>query len=558
MNVALCCTACKEQYYIKEFVEHYILLGFDKIFIYDNNDKDDNDIYNGLSSLSDKQMSFIEIIDKRGLKLTQVEEYLECYNTYGNKYDWICYFDVDEFLELPKHGEIHKFLNQNKFNKYNLIRINWVIYNDNNLIYNNSHKVKEVFTTPAHDPHLFYYNVITKCILRTGIKNLQWDMRIPYSNAHTPKYNTQIFACDTNGVITNRDEAATDKILLDEAYLKHYRFKSISEFMFKKLRGFADFKGYPSKLNWKQDIKEFFTVNELTLDKLNFIFENFDLTLKKDKYTDFIKRKHNVAIICTHKNHIDIAPFIIDYWKKIKEQIHLDAYVFDNGSDDGSLENFAKYDWIHVTDISQYTGGKLNDILNVTIKNSVWKQFKANYDYVICCDFDECPYCEDWDSVLTKLDELNASLIYPKHCNMIDDEFKKYEEGKLYHELNPYCEDLNKKGIVELRRTNRCYIINPKTVEDINYLPGQEFCYPIAENMTPYYVNNIYMFHLHYIGNVYATKINEQNMKEMDSDNKKMGYGYHYFNNTATEMIDKMLKNKIKYNEVIYPSYKTY
>ena len=89
-------------------------------------------------------------------------------------------------------------------------------------------------------------------------------------------------------------------------------------------------------------------------------------------------------------------------------------------------------------------------------------------------------------------------------------------------------------------------------------MPGQEFCYPIAENMTPYYVNNIYMFHLHYIGNVYATKINEQNMKEMDSDNKKMGYGYHYFNNTATEMIDKMLKNKIKYNEVIYPSYKTY
>ena len=268
---------------------------------------------------------------------------------------------------------------------------------------------------------------------------------------------------------------------------------------------------------------------------------------------------HKIAIICTHKNHIDIASFVIDYWKKIKEQIHLDAYVFDNGSDDGSLKNFEKYDWIHVTDISQYTGGKLNDILNVTIKNSVWKQFKANYDYVICCDFDECPYCEDWDSVLTKLDELNASLIYPKHCNMVDDEFKKYEEGKLYHELNPYCEDLNKKGIVELRRTNRCYIINPKTVEDINYLPGQEFCYPIAENMKPYYVDNIYMFHLHYIGNVYAKQRNISNRDSFDENNKNMGFGYQLFNDEDyTKKQDDRLNNKVKYNEVIYPSYKTY
>lgn len=552
MKVALCCTAKLENNYILEFVEHYKSLGFDKIFIYDNNNPEDEIMNDILQDFIND--NFVEIIDKRGQKLPQVDEYLECYNTHSNDYDWICYFDIDEFLELPKHGEIHNFLNQNKFDKFNLIRVNWLMYDDNDIIYNPSYQVQSVFTHPSHNPKTYFWNVVTKCILRTKIKNLQWTMNIPYSNAHTPKYNPQILACSTDGDIANRDDDKIDRILLDEAYLKHYRFKSISEFMFKKLRGFADFKGCPSKLNWKQDIKDFFTVNELTLDKLNFIFENFDLTLKKEKYSEFIKRKHSVAIICTHKNHMDIAPFVIDYWKRFVT----DAYVFDNGSDDGSLENFAKYDWIHVNDISQYTGGKLNDILNVNIKNSIWKQFKGNYDYVICCDFDECPYCEDWDSVLTKLDELNASLIYPKHCNMVDEEFKNYEEGKLYHELNPYCEDLNKKGIVELRRTNRCYIINPKTVEDINYLPGQEFCYPIAENMTPYYIDNIYMFHLHYIGKQYGTKINETNMTEMDKNNKNKGYGYHYFMKTATEMIDEMNKNKVKYNEVKYPNYKTY
>lgn len=554
MKVALCCTACKEQFYIQEFVEHYISLGFDKIFIYDNNDVNDNDIYEGLKDISNDIINNIEIIDKRGQKLPQVDEYLECYNTYGNEYDWICYFDVDEFLELPKHKEIHQFLNQSKFNPYNLIRVNWVIYDDNDIIYNPEHKVQSVFTRPSHDARTYFWNAITKCILRTGIKDLKWSMKIPYSNAHTPKYNPQIFSCSTDGVIANRDEVVLDKILLDEAYLKHYRFKSISEFMFKKLRGFPDFAGYPSKLNWKTDLTEFFNVNKCTEEKLKYIFDNFNLTLNNDNFSEFVNKKHSIAIICTHKNHMKISPFVLDYWK----QFVTHAYVFDNGSTDGSLENFKQYDWITVNDISQHTGGKLNDYVNVQIKNTIWKNLKYLYDYVILCDFDECPYCEDWNKVLTHLDNLNAALIYPKHCNMISDEFIEYDNNKLYHELNPYCEDLNMCGMFELRRRNRCYIINPKLVEEINYLPGQEFCCPIADNMTPYYVNNIYMFHLHYIGIQYANNIRDKNLTEMDDIGKKNNLGFQYKTENNEQKINGLLKNKVKYNEVVYPSYKDY
>ena len=40
MRVYLCALAKNEHLYINEWVKHYIDMGFDKIFIYDNDDKD--------------------------------------------------------------------------------------------------------------------------------------------------------------------------------------------------------------------------------------------------------------------------------------------------------------------------------------------------------------------------------------------------------------------------------------------------------------------------------------------------------------------------------------
>ncbi len=39
-RVLLCCTGKNENGYIREFVEHYLALGFSHIRIYDNNDTD--------------------------------------------------------------------------------------------------------------------------------------------------------------------------------------------------------------------------------------------------------------------------------------------------------------------------------------------------------------------------------------------------------------------------------------------------------------------------------------------------------------------------------------
>lgn len=112
IKICLCVIGKKENLYAKEFVDHYKKLGYNKIFIYDNNDINDerfediirDDINNG----------FVSIINFRGYKAPQqIYSYQDCYRKNNLSYNWLSFFDFDEFLELrPKNIKIQKFLNK--------------------------------------------------------------------------------------------------------------------------------------------------------------------------------------------------------------------------------------------------------------------------------------------------------------------------------------------------------------------------------------------------------------------------------------------------------------
>ena len=81
IKVCLCAIGKKENLYAEEFIDYYIKLGYDKIFIYDNNDKDDEHFEDVLQ----KQIAnnFVKIIDYRGYRgkrnKPQYDSYLDCY-----------------------------------------------------------------------------------------------------------------------------------------------------------------------------------------------------------------------------------------------------------------------------------------------------------------------------------------------------------------------------------------------------------------------------------------------------------------------------------------------
>ena len=37
------------------------------------------------------------------------------------------FFDVDEYLIIPKYKNIHQFLNENKYYNYDIIHVSWVM-----------------------------------------------------------------------------------------------------------------------------------------------------------------------------------------------------------------------------------------------------------------------------------------------------------------------------------------------------------------------------------------------------------------------------------------------
>ena len=103
-GVCLCTIAKNENLYAREFVEYYHLLGFKKIIIFDNNEiqgeKINDIIFDYLKN------NFVEIIDIRGLSSVQIGVYNYCYKKYNHFFDWLAFFDFDEYLYIKNNLNI--------------------------------------------------------------------------------------------------------------------------------------------------------------------------------------------------------------------------------------------------------------------------------------------------------------------------------------------------------------------------------------------------------------------------------------------------------------------
>ena len=97
---------------IREFVEFYKNYSVDKIFLYDNNDINgekfekviNNDINNG----------FVIIRNYRGIINHMYKIMNHCYQTNYNRYDWIIFYEIDEYSFLKNFTSIKNYLKDPK------------------------------------------------------------------------------------------------------------------------------------------------------------------------------------------------------------------------------------------------------------------------------------------------------------------------------------------------------------------------------------------------------------------------------------------------------------
>ncbi len=259
-RIALCCMGKCENSYIREWVEYHINIGFDKIFIYDNNDPEGERFEDVIQDYINSRKC--EIVDFRGRKCCQEEAYHDCYVKNRDKYDWIAVFDIDEFLTLKTHRSVKAFLADCRYEKFQIIHLNWMCYGDNGMLDSDGRGCLERFAEPLpYDIRRFKdfpENNHIKSIVRGGLKHIDWRYI-----THTPWCFYR--CCDATGKECDV-RSPYNPYNFDVAYFRHYYTKTIGEWIkVKQARGYGDMGDEDARK--KLGIDVFFMLNERTPEK---------------------------------------------------------------------------------------------------------------------------------------------------------------------------------------------------------------------------------------------------------------------------------------------------
>ena len=258
----------KENLYVKEFIDYYIKLGVDHIFIYDDNDINSERISDVIDKSYKKYVTIYE--NKKKIIRNQRNAFTTCYNNNKKIFDWFLMIDIDEYLIIVK-DRLKNYLSKNIFKKCDFIKIHWVKATDNNLLYYDKRPLLERFKGPYIKSH------VIKTLVRGNIENLKYNIHSPY---FSPKNNV---TCNNIGERLNYkflNFLNISKINIEKAYIIHFRFKSTEEFIKKYKRGYG---------NWVDSkflsylISEYFRINQITAKKIEYIEKELKINLLKYK-----------------------------------------------------------------------------------------------------------------------------------------------------------------------------------------------------------------------------------------------------------------------------------
>lgn len=271
MRVVVCAMAKNENLYINDWVKFYIGLGFDMIYLYDNNDIGTPNV----AGFIDKELlDKITIIDIRGIKKDRLQQ--KTYSSFYKEhtFDWCLFCDIDEFLFGVK--DIHEFLSNPIYNDYQQIRIKWKLFGDDGMI-------ERDMKVPVYKA---FNKVLTKSLNRNlyDVGNLQNQGKaivkgnIENVIATSPHFlslgerNNVLKSCLPSGKETTSRVVMNDDYSNESVFLHHYMTKTLSEFINQKLnRSDAVSKDYTLGINY------FWRINKKTNEKIRYIYKKLGM-----------------------------------------------------------------------------------------------------------------------------------------------------------------------------------------------------------------------------------------------------------------------------------------
>jgi len=278
LKVALCTMGKRENNYAKEFIDYYVNLGVDQLFIYDDNDPNTERISD---ILEDKYKPYVTIYEnmKDTIK-NQSLAFTTCYHNNIDKFDWFIMIDMDEFLYIV-NDTLKDYLVSRRFDECDFLKFHWVTSTDNNLVHYDPRPLFERFKSP------FVKDIFVKTLIRGNIPNLTYWVHSP---DYSPFRNT---TCNNLGEKIKYDYInieSVQPINIDKAFLIHFRFKSTEELITKFKRGYSDWFGDRLDAFVNANLVAYFEENELTLEKLDYIEKELNVHLSKLRLKYYLSR----------------------------------------------------------------------------------------------------------------------------------------------------------------------------------------------------------------------------------------------------------------------------
>jgi len=271
MKICVCTLAKNENKYIKEFVEHYKKYGVDKIYLYDNNDINGEKLEEPIDEYV--KNGFVEILNWRGQKQALYKIMNNCYQTNYNNYDFLLFYEIDEYIHLYNYTNIKPFLSMPTYNNCEIIYLNLICHTDNNKLYYEDKPLAERFPEKVPFNKLGGRKLEIKFILRGHIPNITID------NVH--RGNTKNKNCNSFGHSNKYYVIYATEPDYKYYYIDHYYAKSTEEFINK-----INYKASPifNSVDFLYErINKYFSENELTFQKIQMIENGTGLNLSKYK-----------------------------------------------------------------------------------------------------------------------------------------------------------------------------------------------------------------------------------------------------------------------------------
>lgn len=306
--------AKNEKHYIKDWVAYHLHIGFDRIYLFDNND-DPNETYDDIlfEYIKDDKVRLIDFRDKKSLQNSLYNSFY-----YAVPFKWLAVIDIDEFIwfnETFKYDDIKSFLQDKCKDPERFgIMLQWHCYASSGDDKPSDKPIWEANTrllpfNARKNCRCEYIHNWCKSIYKSGYRlalneHFAWeeDSRLESSAIYIKEndYN------DNPIVKNNLLYIGEDEFNSQGVYVKHFLLRNIDDFYFHKyLRGHAGGDFCPGDDGWvfwywNQNLNYFTDVSCPLTDKEQIYLEKHGMkmnyTFHPDVFVNWYKLEGNEYI----------------------------------------------------------------------------------------------------------------------------------------------------------------------------------------------------------------------------------------------------------------------